>query len=148
VKSRSKSAKSSSTSDEFSKLIGFLERLPSIKRFEHPSPPHFNTGRSADGNWWITFRIDIDDELAWDMVQQLSFVLNCAAINDPLPTRFMPYAPPPENGGGPKALLYWEIASTDRSFSPDDLEHIIDMYIFPDRDILLDYRKECVPDLD
>ena len=131
---------------EFDRLIEFLDSLPAISRFEHPVPPNYGMGRFEDGNWWIKFQIDIEDELAWDIVQLLAFVANGAALNDPFPTQFFPSAPPPENGGGPKELLAWVVESTDPKFTPDEFRDALSFYIPTEREDIIELRKESVVD--
>src|SRR5262245_6109589 len=60
---------------EFSRLIQFLMRVPSIRHNDTPSSG-IGTGRDQDGLWWIKFGIDIEHPLAWSVVQELGHVLN------------------------------------------------------------------------
>jgi hypothetical protein len=103
---------------EFSGLIDFLKRVPSI---QHNNTPSFGIGAGydQDGLWWIKFGIDIEHPLAWSVVQELGHVLNYMSVNERLPTAFMPVSPPPYMNGGPKELLAWVIESKAPDFSPD-----------------------------
>ena len=93
----------------FVSLIGFLQRLPGISG-------HIGTGSDDDGNWWVKFSIDIQHRLAWNVVQELGFVLNYLSVNERLPTLFMPVSPPPYLNGGPNEYLSWVIESKDPTF--------------------------------
>jgi hypothetical protein len=68
--------------------------------------------------WWVKFRIDIRDALAWHVVQELGYVLNYISIEERLPTVFMPVSPPPYLNGGPKQFLSWVIEAKDPSMLP------------------------------
>jgi hypothetical protein len=105
-------------------------------------------GRFENGNWWVKFRVDIGDDLAWDIVQLFAFVVNGAALNDPFPTQFFPSAPPPENGGGPRELLSWVIESTKPDFSPDEMRDALCFYIPTDRNDLIEMRNNHIVDMD
>jgi hypothetical protein len=98
--------------DEFQQLVDFLDRIPGIDR-------PFGKGRSADGNWWVKFSIEIDHKLAWNVVQELGNVLNYLSITERLPTVFKPVSPPSYLNGGPREVLSWVIESTATEFSPD-----------------------------
>ena len=98
---------------EFQRLEAFLGRVPAINS-------GFGRGRFENGNWWVKFDIDIDHPLAWNVVQELGFVLNYVSISERLPTIFMPVSPPPYLNGGPKEFLSWVIESKTPDFRPDE----------------------------
>ena len=103
-------------SNNFEKLLGFLERLPAI---DLPADrKSIGCGKFDNGNWWAKFTIDTKHPLAWRHVQELGHVLNYISIEERLPTVFMPVSPPPYNNGG-EEFLSWVIESTEPDFTPD-----------------------------
>jgi hypothetical protein len=54
---------------ELAPLVGYLRRVPAITG-------ELGAGTASDGRWWVKFRIDIRDALAWHVVQELGHVLN------------------------------------------------------------------------
>ena len=100
----------------FERLLAFLERLPAIdlpagrKSISHHS--------NREGFWSVQFRLNTAHTLAWRHVQELSFVLNWVSVEEPLPTVFKPYSPPPYLNGGVE-FLRWEINNTHPDFTPD-----------------------------
>jgi hypothetical protein len=62
--------------------------------------------------WWLKFSIDIDSNIAWNVVQEFSHILNYISVDEKLPTRFYPVSAPPYMNGGPKDFLYWIIEPT------------------------------------
>jgi hypothetical protein len=94
-------------------LVVFLRRVPAIQS-------SIASGVFEDSRWWVKFAIDIEDELAWRVVQELGHVLNYLSPNDRLPTVFMPVSPPTYLNGGPKDYLSWVIESQDADFAPSD----------------------------
>ncbi len=102
------------TDSIFNKLINFLQRIPSIK-------PTIGTGSLENGNWWVKFSIDINHELAWQVVQELGHVVNYLSVSEKLPACFYPVSAPPYLNGGPDEYLYWAIDSFQPSFTPDTL---------------------------
>ena len=97
----------------FEKLEAFLRRVPAIR-------PPIGKGGLGEGRWWVKFAIDIDNVLAWNVVQEFGHVLNYLSLDERLPAAFMPVSPPPYMNGGPAEFLSWVIESKDPSFSPDD----------------------------
>ena len=97
----------------FEQLVAFLQTVPGIEG-------HINQG-SSDSGWWLKFKIDIQHELAWHVVQELGHILNYVAINAHLPTRFMPVSPPPYINGGPAEFLSWVIECDNSEFTPDEI---------------------------
>jgi len=94
------------------KLENYLNKIPSINK-------PFGKNMDKKGYWWIKFTIDISNELAWNVVQELAHVLNYLSINDRLPTIFIPVSPPPYMNGGPKEFLSWIIESKSTKFTPE-----------------------------
>lgn len=82
-------------------LKAFLMRVPSIKLV--------STSLDGEPYWWVKLQIDVDHDLAWNVVQELGFVLNYISLEEPLPTVFKPVSPPPYLNGGPKEFLGWVI---------------------------------------
>jgi hypothetical protein len=80
--------------------------------------PPLGKGIEEDGSWWIKFSIDIENPLAWHVVQELGHVLNYLSANERLPTSFMPVSPPPYMNGGPRDFLSWVIECPDKEFGP------------------------------
>ncbi len=97
----------------FKTLTDYLEKIPGIM-----TP--IATG-SEEGLWWIKFQIDIDHDLAWRAVQELSCVINYLSIDERLPTTFYPVSPAPYMNGGPKDFLSWVIETKDKEFKPGTL---------------------------
>jgi hypothetical protein len=95
----------------FQTLESYLAKVPAITQ-------PFGTGIEDDGSWWIKFAIDIDDPLAWQVVQELGHVLNYLSLNERLPTSFIPVSPPPYMNGGPRGFLSWVIECSDQTFKP------------------------------
>ena len=99
----------------FESIIKYLEKVPAVK-----SP--IGVGFHEEGLWWIKFRIDINHELAWSVVQELGCVINYISITEKLPTVFYPISPAPYMNGGPNDFLSWVIENEDKSFQPDTLK--------------------------
>ena len=98
----------------FTKLIEYLARVPAL-------PESIGRGTDDDGRWWVKFEIDIDDELAWQVVQELAYVMNYLSLEERLPTTFKPVSPPPYLNGGPREFLSWVVECEDPEFRPDTL---------------------------
>jgi hypothetical protein len=90
-------------------LVAFLRSVPGITGT-------IGQGRYGDGLWWVKFGIDIDHPLAWNVVQELGYVLNYISVNERLPTAFMPVSPAPYLNGGPRQFLSWIIESKPQTF--------------------------------
>ena len=103
-------------SEEFEKLLSFLEKLPAI---ELPAGrKSIGCGDLENGNWWVKFAISTRHPLAWRHVQELGHVLNYMSIDERLPTVFMPVSPPPYMNGG-EEFLSWVLESKEADFTPD-----------------------------
>ena len=98
----------------FDNLLKFLSKIPSIGE-------PINYGLEKDF-WWVKFQINIDNPLAWNIVQELAHLLNYLSIKDRLPTIFMPVSPPPYLNGGPREFLSWVIQVKSEKFTPDDVK--------------------------
>jgi hypothetical protein len=98
----------------FKSLTDYLLKVPGIE-----SP--ITTGTDDQGLWWIKFQIDIENSLAWNVVQELSSVLNYISVSERLPTIFYPVSPPSYLNGGPAEFLSWVIESKDKEFKPGAL---------------------------
>jgi hypothetical protein len=105
------------TPTSFEPLLAFLERLPAIRL--PAGRKSIGTGVAEDGRWWVKFRLDADDPLAWRVVQELGHVLNFVSLEEPLPTVFKPVSPPPYANGGVE-FLSWVIEATDARFTPEN----------------------------
>src|SRR5688572_11040062 len=79
------------------KLVEFLGKVPAVEVL--------SSGSTPDAYWWIKLNIEIHHALAWNVVQELGFVLNYISIEEKLPTVFMPVSPPPYLNGGPDEYL-------------------------------------------
>ena len=99
------------TDQDLELLTNYLLRIPGVK-----SP--IGRGYFEDGNWWVKFGIDIEHSLAWQVVQELGYVLNYVSVNERLPTVFMPVSPPPYLNGGPEEFLSWVIEAQSIEFTP------------------------------
>jgi hypothetical protein len=96
----------------FNNLLQFLKKVPSITG---------SIGSGVEnGLWRVKFRIDIEHPLAWNVVQELGYVLNYLSLEERLPTVFIPTSPPPYMNGGPREFLSWVIESKSAKFTPDD----------------------------
>ena len=98
----------------FNSLIEYLEKVPAIQ-----TP--IGKGTDQDGFWWIKFGIDIDNQLAWQVVQEIAYVVNYLSVNERLPTIFYPISPPPYLNGGPDDFLSWIIETKNKDFKPGTL---------------------------
>jgi len=95
----------------FESLESYLALVPGII-----TP--FGHSREPDGQWWVKFSINIENPLAWYVVQELGHVLNYLSVKERLPTVFKPVSPPPYMNGGPHEFLSWVIECTDKEFKP------------------------------
>jgi hypothetical protein len=76
----------------FKTLVDYFEKIPSIGK-----PIGF--GSDEQGFWWVKFHIDIEHELAWNVVQELNCVINYLSVTERLPTVFYPVSPAPYLNG-------------------------------------------------
>ena len=98
---------------EFIKLKNYLVKIPGINEL-------LADGFFEDSGWWIKFIIDIEHKFAWNVVQEVGYVLNNLSVTEPLPTIFKPVSPPPYLNGGPKEYLSWVIECSNKDFTPDN----------------------------
>ena len=96
---------------DFLSLEAFLKHVPAI---EFP----LGKGKRKDGRWWVKFAIDIKHKLAWNVVQELGFVLNYVSATERLPTTFMPMSPPPYLMAGPTSTAAGSSSATIPPSSP------------------------------
>lgn len=104
---------------DFIALESFLRSIPGV----HSSLGH---GVENDGRWWVKFSIDIENKLAWHVVQELGHVLNYLSVEGRLPTAFKPVSPPPYMNGGPKEFLSWVIECPEPSFKPGAVAKLLE----------------------
>lgn len=107
--------KSKFMKDRFTALKEFLTKIPAVEG-------NIGTGNNKEGLWWLKFRIDISKPVAWQVVQEISFVVNSLSVSEKLPTVFFPVSPPPYLNGGPQEFLSWVIECNHAEFSPDELQ--------------------------
>ena len=98
----------------FNGLLQFLKKVPSIKA-------SISNGID-EGLWWVKFQVDIEHPLAWNVVQEMGYVLNYLSLEERLPTIFKPISPPPYLNGGPEEFLSWVIQVESKNFTPDDVK--------------------------
>jgi len=99
----------------FKSLVDYMKKIPAIK-------PLIATGSNEEGFWWIKFQINIENEYAWNVVQELGCVVNYISLNERLPTIFYPVSPAPYLNGGPTDFLSWVIETKDKEFKPGTLK--------------------------
>jgi hypothetical protein len=99
-------------------LVAYLSRVPSIRVI--------SSNVTADAYWWIKLNIDVSHPLAWNVVQELGFVLNYISVEDKLPTVFMPVSPPPYLNGGPSEFLSWAIESRYSYIDPEWIANVLE----------------------
>jgi hypothetical protein len=95
----------------FTKLLDYLTTVPAVN-------PTLSHGDDGNGRWWVQLSIDIDHSLAWNVVQELAYVLNDLSLTERLPTVFKPMSPPPYLNGGPREYLWWVIEATTPDMRP------------------------------
>jgi len=102
----------------FRALLGYLARIPAVKTNATPSRG-IGSGVGDDATWWVKFSIDLAHPLAWNVVQECGYVLNCLSLDERLPTVFKPVSPPPYMNGGPHDYLSWLIECLNGQMAPD-----------------------------
>lgn len=121
---------------EFARLLAYLSRLPAMQQ-------PINHGKDKKtGHWWVDFSLDIRHPLAWNVVQELGFVLNYISLDERLPTVFMPISPPPYLNGGPTDFLRWVIQSQHPDMTPDLVAEILAARLPNPVDDLSQWHKE------
>lgn len=99
----------------FRSLIEYLGKIPAINS-------SIASGSDEEGFWWLKLQIDIENDHAWHVVQELGCVINYLSINERLPTVFYPVSPAPYMNGGPTDFLSWIIETKDIEFKPGALK--------------------------
>lgn len=118
------------------KLIELLSHLPATEVLSNsqdtPSVDlseliELEGGRAPSGptSWWVKLALDLDDHMAWHVVQELAFVLNSISVTERLPTVFMPVSPPPNLNGGPAPFLSWVIEPIHPDVDPDEIAAVL-----------------------
>ncbi len=119
----------------FTELLDFIKRIPAINN-------NMATGIYEDKNWWLKFSIDIENNLAWNVVQEFGHIINYISIDERLPTIFYPVSSPPYLNGGPQDYLYWIIESKEVSFTPADLKEWLEGRLPNPVDNILEWKNE------
>ena len=96
-------------------LVKFLGKIPAIRK-------SIADGFYEKGLWWVKFQIDINNEYAWNVVQELGCVINYVSLDERLPTVFYPVSPAPYLNGRPYDFLSWVIENKDIEFTSNDLK--------------------------
>ncbi|SNR17208.1 hypothetical protein [Tenacibaculum jejuense] len=99
-------------------LVDFLNTIPSVEVLSSDLTP--------DAYWWVKLNINIEHTLAWNVVQELGFVLNYISVQEPLPTVFKPVSPPPYLNGGPNEFLSWVLESTYNYIDPKWIKSMLE----------------------
>jgi hypothetical protein len=100
------------------KLVAYLNRVPAVKVISSDCTP--------DSFWWVKLEMDITHTLAWNVVQELGYVLNYLSVEEKLPTVFMPVSPPPYMNGGPQQFLAWVIESKYNYIDPSWVASVLE----------------------
>ncbi|MFN0063572.1 MAG: hypothetical protein ACKVPX_13780 [Myxococcaceae bacterium] len=99
-------------------LVRFVKQIPAVNVLAN--------GEHEDGRWWIRIGIDLNEQIAWSVVQQLAFVLNQQSAGEQLPTLFMPVSLAPAVHGGPAGQLNWVIESREARVDPEWIARVLD----------------------
>jgi len=91
-------------------IENLLKQIPTINTV--------TSGINPRGDWSVRFFINIQHKLAWNVIQELGFILNGISLSEKLPTVFMPVSPPPYLNGGPEEYLSWVIESKTKNVNP------------------------------
>lgn len=97
---------------EFAALDALITEVPAVTDIVGHGSDSFRC-------WWIEFRLDQHHEAAWNVIQEISHILNYASYDEQLKTTFKPVSPPPYKSGGPEQSLSWIIESHAEEVSPD-----------------------------
>jgi hypothetical protein len=100
------------------RLVTYLNRVPAVTVVSSDTTP--------DAFWWVKLDINMDHRLAWNVVQELGFVLNYISLQEKLPTVFMPVSPPPYLNGGPRENLSWVIESKFNYIDPAWIAEVLE----------------------
>ena len=96
----------------FDNLQSALERIPAVSSVLSHGPDSYR-------QWWVELTIDIDSKIAWNIVQEISHILNYASYDEELKGVFKPVSPPSYKSGGPHDSLTWMIESRSADLTPD-----------------------------
>lgn len=118
------------------KLTEFLRHLPAVRE-----PIDSSHGR--DGRWQVRFYLNLDHPLAWNVVQELAFVLNWLSVSEQLPARFYPVSPPSYLNGGPRQFLAWIIESESPEFTADQAAEYLAGYLPQPPDDLSQWKTDA-----
>ncbi len=99
------------------KIQHYLKDLEDLLK-EIPTINTISSGVTPKCYWWVKFSINIKHVLAWNVIQELGFILNGISLSEKLPTVFMPVSPPPYLNGGPEEYLSWVIESKTPNVNP------------------------------
>ncbi len=101
-------------SEPFKKLEDLITKVPAVQM-------PIAKGTYENGFWWMKFSIDITHDLAWNIVQYFSHVINYLSISERLSTVFYPVSSLPVVGESPALTLAWIIETTSQDFTPNEL---------------------------
>lgn len=94
------------------RLAEFLARIPAVDA-DDASAAGMSSGED-EGRWWIRFRIDVDDDLAWETVEALAYAVNGPGET----TTFRPVSAAAEASDGPEESLFWVLEAPETT-DPD-----------------------------
>ena len=80
-------------------------------------------------SWYIKLDFDLNSKIVWNVIQELSFVLNNLSLLKKLPVIFKPISPPPYLNGGPERFLSWIIEPTSQGVDPTIIISTLAMYL-------------------
>ena len=100
--------------ERFHKLTNLITEIPAVCN-------PIKTGTYENGFWWVKFSVDINNPLAWNVVQVFAYAINYLSISERLSTVFYPIAQPPFNTENSKDCVEWIIESTSQDFLPNEL---------------------------
>ncbi|MEM8706317.1 MAG: hypothetical protein AAGE98_07665 [Actinomycetota bacterium] len=95
----------------FTTLVDYVGRLPAVRGRVSTSADAISTT-----GWWVSFRLDVDDPLAWRSIQEVGHALN-GVVGDGVDVWFGPTSTGPWQGG-PRDFLDWVICSPDGATRP------------------------------
>lgn len=93
---------------DYSSLVKFLKDVPAIGE-DIESYAHM------DGNWYVVFKIDLNNKYAWNVVQIIGSIIN--SMHDC--GNFKPISPAVDLNGGPHENLRWILESINLDFTPE-----------------------------
>lgn len=102
------------------KLKKLLERIPCVQG---------SVVGNNEGGWYIKMSLDLDAKIVWNVIQELSFVLNNLSMTEKLSVVFKPVSPPPYLHGGPDLFLSWVIEPVSRDVDPELIADALVQYL-------------------